>query len=222
MRSREIDCLVMSLFSFLSFVLIGISLYFDAIRPKGITQSTQSRVFSYLIAEFGYLISIWKFFRQTNLGNIVKLYYLQAFIANNIIMKYALGKKFIFFDLILLFTKIWHLMSISEPANMSEVCSHCQGYSIEMNVAKTLKMKIILKLNHGLFQMFSIMTVVYAWTRDLYNHLITIIVLFVFISIVEHHDQDEKVLPRLLTIFLHFISSYTNYKLIQNQCRLKE
>lgn len=222
MRSREIDCLVMSIFSYMSIVLISISFYFDGIRPKGITASTESRFFSYLMIEFGYLISIWKYFKQVNLGNIIKLYYLQAFLANNIVMKHARGKKLIFFDLLLLFLRVWHLINTSKRTNMSEICSHCERYSIEMNIAEKLKMKILLRVKFGLYNMFGVVTMVYAWKRNLNDHFIVTLILFGLIYILEHHDHDEKMSFRILTILLHSLSFYSNFRLIQVQYELKE
>ncbi|KRH94325.1 hypothetical protein M153_2990008943 [Pseudoloma neurophilia] len=222
MHKKEIDCLLMTVFSYLSIIFIGVSFYMDSKPSKGASTASEIRLYSYLLIEANYIYCIWKYFETNGTDNILKMFFLQIFLLKNYLKKQTYGEKFTFFDLLIFFARLVHLVNVIDRIRIEKVCYHCRKYSIEDNIVQILKMRSAMKIISSLYYMFVVMNLIYCWLRNQFLCFISCSLLTLTIYIVENYDRDEKILPRCLILILNVLSVIQNQYLIWMAQKLNE
>lgn len=220
-QSKEQDCFILSILSYISIASSGHTFHLDSKVGKTAIRH-QTRFYSYLIVEFNIFVAIWKYFATKNSKYVFKIFFLYLFIFLNLARKIICGKKGIMFDLLIFFIRITHLVNIMDRLRISEVCSHCKRFSIEENINQILKLRAGIKILTSLSNMFSVMTFIYIIHRRMFTEFIFNCTLFLLWNFLESYDNDEKILMRIVFLIIYFLNMVCQVILIEKTHSLKE
>lgn len=219
---KERIVLVLTIMSFISITIQAISTYNHNISSIDFCQHVKTRFMGMLLTEMFIIYFSWQVVLTSNSIYSVKLTFCYLYLLVSIMTKYICSRMLVKADIILFIVRAVYIKSNYPPLRSTNVCYRCTHYAVEENMYNILRIRVYICNINSLYVLFSVITAIYSFIRELYSFLFIFLLLLLLNNGLSRFDKDESIVIRTFFLLFYLFNVFYNVFLLKYLFKFKE